>query len=315
MARFVTVTLNPALDKTLAIERLRPGGVHRAQIVALEGAGKGVNVALTLRALGAHPVEAGGLLGREGAAHVLDRLRAAQIETAFTLVDGAVRTNITLIEQGTGITTKINEPGLPASSADLASVLAWADSAQPGDLWALCGSLPPGLPDTAYRDLIARLHARGALTFLDTSGWPLRHALEARPYAIKVNREEAAFALDETLPGRVSLRDEAAVRLRERSGAALAAITYGPLGVTLAARDQVWGAAAPTIPVRSTVGAGDAALAGLLDGVARGQPPDILARWMTACGSAAAAHPRSSLDDAEQVRALFAATEALRLDR
>jgi fructose-1-phosphate kinase PfkB-like protein len=171
MARFVTVTLNPALDKTLAIERLRPGGVHRAQIVALEGAGKGVNVALTLRALGAHPVEAGGLLGREGAAHVLDRLRAAQIETAFTLVDGAVRTNITLIEQGTGITTKINEPGLPASSADLASVLAWADSAQPGDLWALCGSLPPGLPDTAYRDLIARLPQPNRLLLRHTTAF------------------------------------------------------------------------------------------------------------------------------------------------
>ncbi|MCS7072507.1 MAG: PfkB family carbohydrate kinase, partial [Anaerolinea sp.] len=157
-------------------------------------------------------------------------------------------------------------------------------------------------------------HARGALTFLDTSGMPLRYGLEARPHAVKINREEAAFALDETLPGRVSLTDEVAVRLRDRYTLALAAITYGPLGLVLAARDQIWAAAAPAIPVRNTVGAGDAALAGLLDGVARGQPPDVIVRWMTACGSAAAAHPRSSLDDAEPVHLLFAATAAQRLD-
>lgn len=310
MTRFVTVTLNSAVDKTLGIERLQPGAVHRARILSIEAGGKGIIVALTLRALGAQSVIAGGLLGREGAAHALDRLAAVGVEVAFIPVAGAVRTNLTLIETVSGETTKINEPGQTATQADLDALLAWADDARPGEFWALCGSLPPGLPDTTYGQMIQRLKGRGALTFLDSSGLPLRYGLEAQPHAVKINREEAAFVLDETLPGRVSLLDEAAARLRARYDVALCAITYGPLGIALQGQDESWCARSPTIAARNTVGAGDAALAGMLDGVARAQTHADIVRWMTACGSAAAAHPRSSMDDDQEVRGLFNLIEA-----
>lgn len=310
MTRFVTVTLNPAVDKTLGIDRLQTGAVHRARILSIEAGGKGIIVALTLRALGAQTVSAGGLLGREGAAYALDRLAAVGVEAAFIPVAGAVRTNITLIETASGETTKINEPGLMAGQADLDALLAWADEARPGDFWALCGSLPPGLPDTTYGQMIQRLKVRGALTFLDSSGLPLRYGLEAQPHAVKVNREEAAFVLDETLPGRVSLLDETAARLRARCDIALCAITYGPLGIALQGRDEGWCARSPAITARNTVGAGDAALAGMMDAVAHGQTHAGIVRWMTACGSAAAAHPRSSMDDDHEVRRLFDLIEA-----
>lgn len=310
MTRFVTVTLNPAIDKTLGIDRLLPGAVHRARILSIEAGGKGIIVALTLRALGAQSVVAGGLLGREGAAYALTQLDAASVAAEFIPVAGAVRINITLIETATGETTKINEPGLTASHTDLDALLAWADDARPGDYWALCGSLPPGLPDTTYSQMIHRLKARGALTFLDSSGLPLRYGLEAQPFAVKINREEAAFVLDETLPGRVSLLDETAARLRARCDIPLCAITYGPLGIALQGRDDGWCARSPTITARNTVGAGDAALAGMMDAVARAQSDADIVRWMTACGSAAAAHPRSSMNDDQQVRRLFEQIEA-----
>ena len=190
-----TVTLNPALDKTLSVPRLRPGEIHRARFIRQDVGGKGINVSRALTALGIASRPIGFLGGATGQA-MRNGLAALGYDAAFIEVTGETRQNLTLLDEATGVYTKINEPGPTVGPAHLAGLADLVTSlARPADLWAFCGSLPPGAPADFYADLIAIVQKSGGLAFLDTSGPALAAGLAARPYGIKPNSEEAAEAL------------------------------------------------------------------------------------------------------------------------
>jgi 1-phosphofructokinase len=298
-----TVTLNPTLDKTLAVPRLEPGTIHRARLVRQDLGGKGVNVSRALRALGVSSRLLGFLGGGVGEA-MRRGLVAEGYDCAFLEVEGDTRQNLTLFDEATGVYTKINEPGATVTAGDLAALEAQLrDLASPGDLWAFSGSLPPGAPPDAYARLVHFVQRAGARAFLDTSEEALREGLKARPYALKPNSEEAAQALGQ--PVETDADHVAAARRLYELGIPLVCLSRGARGLTLALDGALVEAEPPPVPAKSPVGAGDAALAGLIWATLERCDVAETARRAVACGAAAAMQEGSGVGDRALVEQLI----------
>ncbi|BBZ20100.1 1-phosphofructokinase family hexose kinase [Mycolicibacterium gadium] len=299
----VTVTPNPSIDRTVTLTTpLTRGSVHRVTSVTTEAGGKGVNVA---RALTAASVKAVALLPAPVADPLITALHNAAVPFRCVPTDTPVRTNLAITEKD-GTTTKLNEPGgaLDGAAVDALtqSVLAAAESAS----WVvLSGSLPPGVPDHWYADVVARLAAFGCRIAVDTSDAPLTALVQsfgrAAPDLIKPNAEELAGVIGLSplaLEAAVTQGDpepviSAAQQLIDRGvGAVLA--TLGAAGAVLVDDNGGWFATPPPVTPRSTVGAGDASLAGYLRAEVGGATPPQRLQMAVAYGSAAAALPGSA---------------------
>lgn len=286
MPMIFTVTLNPTLDKTLSVPRLIPGEIHRAAYIRQDVGGKGINVSRALAALGLESAPIGFLGGSTGRAMAAG-LDALGFRHRFIEVAGETRQNLTLLDNSTGQYTKINEPGAAVTEADLLALAALiGELARPGDVIALCGSLPPGAPADTYATLVAQIQQAGALALLDTSGQPLRHGLAARPFGIKPNSEEAAEALGHPLNG--DAEHVAAARSLAARGVEIVCLTRGAAGLVLWWRGDLVVARPPAVAAASPVGAGDATLAGILWALSDGCDAEEAARRAVACGAAAA---------------------------
>jgi 1-phosphofructokinase len=301
----ITLTANPSIDRTVTLaEPLRRGAVHRATTATSHPGGKGVNVARVITSAGESVVA---VLPGNPSEPLLQALTESGITHHAIMHPGAARVNLTVTEPD-GTTTKINEPGaallpeqldaLATSLRDLAASATWV---------VLSGSLPPGVPDRWYADLVAGLRAGPAKIAVDTSDGPLR-ALAAEfdtaaPDLIKPNAEELGQLTDTDgieLERAAERGDpyptaRAARSLIERGGPQTVLATLGAAGAVLVTPTGAWHATTPPIAPRSTVGAGDSSLAGyLLADLENAGPADRLA-MAVAYGSAAAALPGTAL--------------------
>ena len=285
----VTVTPNPSLDRTIEVERLLRGGVVRAVGGRVDPGGKGINVA---RALAAHGVATSAVLpcGGTDGLHLTRLLESYPGSVRAVPIDGSIRTNVTIVEPD-GTTTKFNEIG-PTLSVDEveALVAATVELVVPGGWVVGCGSLPPGVAVGFFADLIAAVHDRGARIAVDTSGPALRAAIAEGPDLIKPNREELVEASGVPV-GTVGDAVRAA-RVLCDLGAATVLASLGADGAVLVDPvEAILGTARIDAP-RSTVGAGDAALAGFLSCPAGGRAAFATA---LAWGAAAASLPGSRM--------------------
>lgn len=278
--RILTVTFNPAIDQTVTLDRLVPGEVHRARSVRQNAGGKGVNVASCLADWG-EDVSAYGLLGSDNAAS-FDALFAAKgIEDRFIRIAGTTRVNLKLVDPAG--TTDINLDGIAVDPGRAEMVAATiCDAAREGDLVVLAGSLPPGCPPDTYAALTARLRAIGCRVVLDTSGLPMKCALESAqpPHVVKPNRDELSQLLARPLPDMVALL-EAARTLRE-GGVALVVVSMGADGALFVSNEGALTARLAIGEVASTVGAGDAMVAGITAALAEEVSLERTARLATA---------------------------------
>ena len=298
-----TVTLNPSLDRMLSVRRFELGAVHRAELVRQDLGGKGINVSRALRALGLDSRIVAVVAGRTGRA-LRDGLVADGYDVEWIEVDGETRQNITLLDESTGVYTKINEPGPMLDPEHIAAFKHRVEGmVQPGDLWAFCGSLPPGAPHGFYAELITLVQQRGGLAFLDTSGPAFRVGLTAGPFAIKPNSDEAAEALQ--FPLCDDHAHHLAARNLQREGVRLVALTRGAQGLVLAMDGALVVAAPPPVAARSPIGAGDASLAGLLWAVSDRCDLFETARRIVACGTAAAMQAGTAVGDRDLVESLI----------
>lgn len=297
----VTVTLNPSVDRTYEVPALAVGEVNRATRVHQEPSGKGVNVT---RALTVNRVPSLAVLPCGGPAGdtLIALLEAEQVAYRAVPISGSVRVNITLAEPG-GRATKINEAGASLDGADLehltSAALAAAGAAPAGlaglaptgsrDWLVGSGSLPPGVRPDYYAHAGRRAHEAGLRFALDTSGEALRAGLDAGPDVVKPNVAELAEVTGTriTSPGRAI----AAARELLARGAGCVVVSMGADGALLVSPDGTWHASAGAPRVRSTVGAGDALLAGFL--AAGGTGEDALREavlWATAAVGAPGSH-------------------------
>ncbi|PWI09423.1 1-phosphofructokinase [Streptomyces sp. NWU339] len=269
----LTVTLNTALDITYRVPALRPHASHRVTEVIERPGGKGVNVARVLAALG-HEVTvtgfAGGLTGRL----LRDRLTPVPgLVDALVPVSGTTRRTVAVVDERSGATTQLNEPGPTVSAAEWnAFQEVYEDLLAGASAVALCGSLPPGVPVGAYAGLIRTARAAGVPALLDTSGAALRRGVAGRPDVLKPNADELAELTGSHEPSR-------ATRDARRRGAGAVITSLGPQGLLAVTPEGHWRAAPPAALHGNPTGAGDSAVAGLLSGLVTGLPwPDRLAR-------------------------------------
>lgn len=285
----VTVTLNPSLDRTVEIGSFDRGQVLRARSTRLDPGGKGVNVA---RALAANDIKTRAVLpcgGRDGEA-LAAMLAAEGVDLVPLPTAAPVRSNITVVEAD-GTVTKINEPGGGLGPDELdACIDAVLRHATGADWVVACGSLPPGVADDFYARLGKHLSQAGIPFAVDTSGPALWAALGGPPTLIKPNLFELAEAVGRT-PATLGQVVDAAFVLREQAPVAVLA-SLGPDGAVLVDGDVVVHGEATVLTRRSTVGAGDALLAGFLAGGAHGA--GALAEAL-AWGAAAVRQPGSRM--------------------
>ena len=300
----VTVDLNPVLDRTLALPRLAVGEINRARLVRLDVGGKGFNVARALRELGTASLVLGVLGGATG--QILRwGLQALGMEGDFVFVEGETRQNLTILDESTGLYTKINEAG-PQWTQDTVQALLVKVRARvaAGDAWVLSGRLPPGAPSDLYARLITMVQSRGARGYLDSSGESLRLACQAAPYGVKPNVAEA----EEVVGHRVASLEDlvGALRVFQGFGMRVVAISRGAQGAVVAQGRRVIQVTPPSLQSKSTVGAGDAFMAGLVWALESGQDLAQAARWAVACGTAAAMEEGTGVGTREKVEALAA---------
>lgn len=305
--RVVTVTLNPAIDQTIRLDRLRPGQVHRARAVRHDAGGKGVNVASCLADWGV-PVAAAGILGGENAG-VFEALFARKgIKDACLRVDGETRTNIKIAADDA--TTDINLPGLSCDAGILGRVAASVrEAGSPPAFCLLAGSLPEGLPAYGYRLLAAELGAAGYRIVVDTSGAALEATLApgaAPPVVLKPNRHELEELAGHPLPAIADVV-AAAERLRNR-GILHVVVSLGPEGALFCGPEGRRLARLAADPA-STVGAGDAMVAGILAALTEDPGPDRLARLATAFAVGKLGLPGPNLPPRDTIERLAGAVD------
>ncbi|MFT3719382.1 1-phosphofructokinase family hexose kinase [Pseudorhodoferax sp.] len=310
-AQVITLTPNPAIDHTVTLDRLEPGAVHRARAEQFEAGGKGIGVAAVLAALGVR-VAAGGWLGAENPQRFEQAFSALGIADAMWRVPGRTRTNIKLADTARGETTDVNLPGI-AFDAEL---LARAEAGLLGRLaplvgagtWVtLAGSLPPGVVPGRMARLARALRDRGARLMVDTGGATLRALLaelEPAPDFVKPNRAELEELVGRPLPTVAAVAD-AAAQLQQR-GIALVVVSLGGDGAVVASGGTRWFAATPRVPVATTVGAGDALVAGTLGALIEGRAPLDAAVFGMACAAARIQRVAPGLPPRPEIDALAA---------
>jgi len=305
-ASFICVSLNPAIDKRLRLDTLKPARVNRALEAIPAPGGKSAHVAMVLRALGADPLWLGFTGGPNGDALLLG-LRALSIRAEGVPTATETRMNLEILEES-GTVTEILEPGARVTAEERAAFLRAFETQlelNPNAIVVLSGSLPPGLPKDEFATLVKVSRRRGARVFLDTSGEPLKLGLQQRPDFAKPNQEEAEWLIGRTIDGNAS----AASALQDlvKDGPRSAAISLGAKGLVWRGPGsaEAFVAVPPKLEAASAVGSGDATIAGFAFAASQGLEPVDTLRLAVACGAAnvlADLPGRVRLHDVERLR-------------
>jgi 1-phosphofructokinase family hexose kinase len=311
----LTVTLNAAIDKTLAVPNFRLGRRHRSTEQRTMAGGKGVNVARALKALG-QPVIATGLAGGPTGTRISEQLTEDAILSDFVRIRDESRTSTAVIDPTSGEQTEINERGPEVSEAELAlfrdKLLYLAKGA---DICVFAGSLPRGVDSQVYADLIGALSGAGVTTVADAEGEPMELALRAGPDLVSPNATEA-----EGLVGHEFRDDQdhiyALYGLCEL-GAREAIITHAEGCYALVGRNHERGLysvrSEPLEPV-SAIGSGDVFLAGYLAARYSGRSYEDCLRYAVACGAQSTQHFGAGVLDPREVERMESEIAVMQLE-
>lgn len=289
----LSITLNPCVDRTLFVDRLQPHDTNRVLRCETDAGGKGLNAARIIAELGV-PALATGFLGGRTGRYVEGVLRDENVEADFVAVLAETRFNIS-IEDGTGLPpTTLNEKGAPVSPEDYAKLDAILSRSLPGCRFATAGgSLPPDIDANVYATMVATAREKGVPMSVDADGDALRAALDAKPFLVKPNADEAQKLLGDevkTLRGGI----DAAQRIRGM-GAEIAIVSMGSEGAALVSEQLSLIAEPPPVEAKSTIGAGDSMVGGFLAGMYRGMSIQEAFRLGAAAGAATASTDGSEI--------------------
>ncbi len=269
----VTVTLNPAVDKTCELAQLTPGAVNRMHSVQSVPGGKGVNVAKLLRQFRLS-VAALGFVGGCSGKRIEEALEKAGVENRFTHIKGETRTSTNLLA-GDGSVTELLEPGPEISPKELEAFYRdFQGSLEDCELMVFSGSVPGGVPEDIYARLTALCGRAGVPVVLDTSGGPLREALrgEVKPFLVKPNRAELEALAGRRFPTVEDVEEEA--RRLASEGIGIVVVSLGEEGLVYGDRQQTLWEPAKRVRTVNTVGCGDAVVASLCMSLLGGDMPE-----------------------------------------
>ncbi|MGN0983473.1 MAG: 1-phosphofructokinase [Gemmiger sp.] len=279
-----TVTLNPALDKTVEIPHFAVDTVNRITSIRTDPGGKGINVSKVIAKLGGTSKAMGILAGASGHA-IADQLTQRGLDCEFCFVDGETRTNLKIIDPEGHTNTDINEPGIQVTESILNGLL-WrlTSMLQTGDIVVLAGSLPAGAPRDTYRKWAAECKRMGAKVFLDADGDLLAEGIQAAPYLVKPNNDELSRLVGRPLETVEELRAAAETLLT--TGIQLVVVSMGGRGALYVTRERALYADGLKVKVGSTVGAGDSVVAAMAYAADCGKTLEEAVVLSTATGAA-----------------------------
>jgi 1-phosphofructokinase len=280
-----TVTLNPALDKTVEIPNLTIDSVNRITTMRTDPGGKGINVSKVIGKLGGKSIAIGILGGNTGMA-IQSAIEKLGIMSDFKFVEGETRTNLKVIDPINHTNTDINEQGITVTEEILDSLLDnLLGKINDNDIVVLSGSLPKGAPKNTYEKWVKACREKGVNVILDAAGEMLASGLKSSPYLVKPNDIELSGLLGRTLTTPEEIK-EAAMNLMEQYRLEKVVVSMGGRGALYVTRDEAAYAQGLKVPVGSTVGAGDSVVAALAVAEEVGMSLEETVRLSTATGAA-----------------------------
>lgn len=297
--RVVTVTINPAIDQTLSIPNFTAGAVNRVQSSQMDAGGKGINVAAFLSDYG-QPATVTGFLGADNDAIFQRHFERKGIEDRCVRISGQTRTGVKISDEALRQTTDINFPGETPTPADIERLFAiLADLAAWYEWFVLSGSIPRGVSTGIYAEMVRMLAGKKVL--LDTSGEGFRLAVPVGPWLIKPNVDELSEYAGKRLVSPAAILEQARGIMR-RNNIQGVVISMGKEGAIFVEGDETVWAVPPAVEVKSTVGAGDAMVAGIVAGKIQELSLVECARLATAFSVTAISHIGSGLPSIEAVQ-------------
>lgn len=300
-----TLTLNPTVDESASVEHVVPERKLRLTEPTREPGGGGLNVARAARELGEEVLAIWTRGGHTGDL-LADLLEAEALPSRPVPIAGMTRTSLVVHETSSNLQYRFGTPGPRLDEAELDAVLAAIRTVDPPPRYLVAsGSLPPGVDPGVYARLAAALDPKRTRLVLDTSGEPLRRAIAGRVFLVKPNLRELGTLAGRQLEGDADIQ-KAACGLVAASGAEVVLASVGAGGAVLAWSGGCERIHAPTVAVRSKVGAGDSTVAGVVAGLSRGLTIPEAARFGVAAGSAAVMTPGTELCRRADVERLYA---------
>ncbi len=302
----VTLTVNPAIDRTITVDRLAFEDRAYIQSTKDTPGGRGINASSVIHSFGGRTLAilpAGGSSGKR----FEEFLKDCGFPVIVVHVRNKVRTNLTITDSH-GLTAKLNEHGPKLSPAEIAKVERAVHGHLNGAAWLmLCGSLPPGAPPDLYARIIAVAHQKKVRTLLDTDGEAFRLALAANPTVVSPNQEEAERLLNTALITRTNCL-QATERLH-RMGAESVMLSIGSRGAVAFHKGKLIEAIPPRVDALCPIGAGDAQSAAFLWALENKDPFPEAVRWGVAAGTASAMLPGMRFASLEEARKIYANVE------
>ncbi|GAB6100547.1 1-phosphofructokinase [Halanaerocella petrolearia] len=304
-----TLTINAAVDYTVETSQLEIGAVNSVEFRRKDAAGKGINVAKDVVKLG-QKAKAIACLGGSGGEYINRFLEKRKIPADISWIDGETRTNLKVVDES-GDETKINQQGANISEDVLVEVKKKVlDSVATSEVIVLAGSLPPSIPQDFYHDLIKEIGQDKVKVFLDTSGQPLKSALEVQPTLIKPNIHE----LEEIYEQKMSQSQVIEVGQKlVKQGIKLVLVSLGSEGAILVTEGQILQANPPVVDPVSTVGAGDSMVAGMAVSYLEDKSPVDMLKFATAVSVATILQPGSEVGGLEETKEVIDQVEIKKL--
>ncbi|MEI6409167.1 MAG: 1-phosphofructokinase family hexose kinase [Bacteroidota bacterium] len=298
----VTLTLNPALDKSTVTERLIPEQKLRCENMQVDPGGGGINVSKGIRKLDGESVAvfpSGGANGRL----MQDLLTEAGIQISVQSISNETRENFSVTESATNIQYRFTMSGAPLREEDADACLKLIEQQNPAFLVA-SGSLPAGLPTNYFEKVAAFSKKIGAKFILDTSGAALQAAADEGVFLLKPNLAElSALVGVETLA--LNQVDDAALQIIKEGKCEVVVVSLGPQGALLVTKDMLEHVPAPPIVKKSTVGAGDSMVAGMVWALQQQKSYREMVQIGVACGSAATMNTGTHLFEKKDMETLL----------
>tara|TARA_R110002050_G_scaffold255741_2_gene394536 strand:- start:19653 stop:20588 length:936 start_codon:yes stop_codon:yes gene_type:complete len=301
--RIVTLTLNPVIDKNVSVAGISPNTKLRCTAPTYDAGGGGINVSRALKKLGEKSLcmyLAGGPTGE----HLRQILDKADIDQLVIPIKGWTRDNLAVTDTTTNLQYRFGVPGPQVAKEEWETLLVKLDeNLENGDYLVASGKLPPGMPDDFYV-LVAEIAKRKKVHFiLDTSGEALLQATKSKIFMLKPNLGELSTLCGVSSISAMELEPLAKKFLKEHDCGILV-VSLGPKGALLATKDLIEHIPAPTVLQKSTIGAGDSMVAGMLVGLLKGKTNSEMVKYGVACGTAATMHEGTQLcnkDDADNL--------------
>ena len=287
-----TITLNPALDRTLWVQKIQPDESNRIEKEQRYAGGKGIDVSRVMKTLGVSN-KAFGFVGGFAGEELEGRLLNEGVSCDFIRISGETRTNIIVNDMSTGMQTIFNASGPEIKPYELMKMILKVEKLEKPDIVTISGSLPPGVHSEIYRKIIEIAKNKEARVILDTDGDALKVGIQGLPDIIKPNVHELSRLVDR----RLITVDEIlrAAQGVHKQGVRIVLVSMGAKGILLFSRKERYLASPPKVRVKNTIGAGDSAVAGFVYGLAIGKSLKKALIYAVAAGTATTLRPGTAL--------------------